>query len=381
VSGQDGSAFSRAAGAAGALALEAEPGRGRLSMNGDAAAFGLSACAASGRLERLHAAAAPGDRACLDALSRPGGCDIRLRVIGEDAAVRYARLIGSGDGEVWRGLLIPAGADPEGGLARIDLETELGKALGQGDVIAHHQPVVSLSDRRLAGFEALARWIRPGGGVLSAEEFLPLAEERAMTARIGEAVRACAARDAAAWRAARPDAKTLFVAANATAGELCSPGFADTLVEAVRNAGLARGVFKLEVSETEVMRDPEAAETAMKRLKAAGVSLVLDDFGTGYSSLARLDRFPFDTIKIDQYFIRAATADASARAIIASVVRIARSYAMTVVAEGVETEDAARLCAEMGCDYGQGFRFARALAPQDAADAVTAGLEGRFSAP
>jgi EAL domain-containing protein (putative c-di-GMP-specific phosphodiesterase class I) len=308
--------------------------------------------------------------------------DSRLRIVGEDGRVRYARLIGGPDGSGrWRGLLLPAGASPLGGVAALDLETALRQALEEGSVVAHHQPVIAFATGRLAGFEALARWERPDGGALGPDSFMGVAVDRGLIAPIGEAVRACAAQDASAWRAARPDARDLFVAANATASELCSPDFAAGLIATVQAAGLPGHAFKLEISETEVMRDPEAAEVAMKALRAAGFSLALDDFGTGYSSLSRLDRFPFDTVKIDQYFIRLAETDPSARTIIAGVVRIARSYAMTIVAEGVETEAAATLCAELGCDYGQGFRFAQALSPEHAAEVVISGMDGRFLAP
>jgi len=196
---------------------------------------------------------------------------------------------------------------------------------------------------------------------------------------VGEQIRQCAALDLAVWRTAWPDAGTLFMAANATASEICSPGFADRLIAQINSAGVPPHRYKLEVSETEVMRDPEAAEVSLKQVHAAGIKLVLDDFGTGYSSLARLDRFPFDVVKIDQYFIRSALTDPSARAIISSVVRIAESYGMTVVAEGVETVEAEHLCRELGCNYGQGFYYARALTGQDAGHAVGHGLEGRFT--
>jgi EAL domain-containing protein (putative c-di-GMP-specific phosphodiesterase class I) len=151
------------------------------------------------------------------------------------------------------------------------------------------------------------------------------------------------------------------------------------LLEAVQGAGLPRGGFKLEVNETDVMLDPDAAEKTLNAVRDQGVPIVLDDFGTGYSSLARLDRFAFDVVKLDQYFIRAALTDGSARSIISSVVRIAESYGMLVVAEGVETEAARTLCLELGCDYGQGFHYAPALSPQDAARAVTHGLKARFA--
>ena len=376
--------YTAAARAAGAVALSLRPGEDRLVVSGDASRLGLGE--QTGSLQALRERVAPGDRRVLDALARLEPCDARVRLIGVDGRVRYARLIGEGVDGVWRGLLLPAGGAAAGGRARLDLEAALTEALEAGDVLAHHQPIVSLATGRLAGFEALARWARPDGELLAPEEFLPLAAERGLTARVGQAVRRCACADGAAWRAAadaagRSGPADLFLAANATAGEICAPGFADTILAMLEETGFPARRFKLEVSETEVMADPDAAEAAMKAIRAAGVSLALDDFGTGYSSLSRLDRFPFDSVKIDQYFVRAALADPAARAIVKSVVSIARSYAMVIVAEGVETEDAATMCADLGCDFGQGWRFSRPLRPADAAVAVMDGVEGRFAPP
>lgn len=373
--------FSSAALAAGALALEWDAASRTLTLSGDAGALGLSAAAKAARLEALGERLAPADRGALEALAVGRALDIRLRLVGEDRRLRLIRLIGRSEAGVWRGLLLPAGATPEDGLERLDLEADLRAALEAGAITAHHQPIVSLEDRRLAGFEALARWVRPDASIMRADDFMPLAHELDLAGQVGQAVRSAAAADAAAWRALAPEADALFVAANATAGEICDPGFADALIATVEAAALPARAFKLEITETEIMRDPDAAERAMQALKSAGFSLALDDFGTGYSSLARLDRFPFDTVKIDGYFIRAASADASARAIISSVVRIAHSYAMGVVAEGVETEADAVLCAELGCDLAQGFRFARALSGVAAGEAVVRGLAGRFTAP
>lgn len=369
-------AFQAAARAAGALALELAGDV--VSLRGDAQSLGLSAVQEHGRVDSLLNAMAPGDRAALERSRFEGPLDRRVRLLGADGRVRYARLIGTPADGVWRGLILPAGASPDGGLEALDLESALRQALEDGDVLAHHQPVVSLESGKLAGFEALARWVRPDGRVDLPEHFLPLADEQGLIRAVGDAVRASAISDAAAWRAAEPKPPAIFLAANATASELCAPDFTDALLAQVSEAGLPAGMFKLEISETEVMRDPDQAEIAMKALKAGGVSLVLDDFGTGYSSLSRLDRFPFDTVKIDQYFTRAAQTDEAARAIISGVVRIARSYSMMIVAEGVETPSSAALCAELGCDFGQGFRYAQALPQEDAAEAVRSGIKGRF---
>lgn len=364
--------------AAGALAVEIGFLDHALTLGGDALLLGLGALSASADLRQLRERLAPVDQPRLDQLRRAGPSDVRLRLLGDDHEVRYVRLIGQGDGLTWRGLMLPAGGSA-GGRADMDLESALAESLKSGDVCAYYQPVVDLKTGVLAGFEALARWERPGVGLLGPDEFMPLAQSHGYIEAVGETVRAMAAQDLSTWLAAGSSALDLFVTANATASEVCAPDFAERLLEAVQTAGLPRGGFKLEVNETDVMLDPEAAERTLNAVRDQGVPIVLDDFGTGYSSLARLDRFAFDVVKLDQYFIRAALTDGSARSIISSVVRIAESYGMLVVAEGIETQAAQTLCVELGCDYGQGYQFAPALSPQDAANAVMHGMKARFA--
>ena len=364
--------------AAGALAVEIGFLDDTLTLGGEVTALGLGALSASSDFRHLRERLAPADQPRLDLLRRVGPCDVRLRILGDDHEVRYVRLIGQGDGLNWRGLMLPAGGTA-GVRADMDLETALADSLQSGDICAYYQPVVNLSTGALAGFEALARWDRPGVGLLGPDEFMPLAQSQGYIEAVGQTVRSMAAQDLSAWLSAQSTPLNLFVTANATATEVCAPDFADRLLEAVQGAGLPRGGFKLEVNETDVMLDPDAAEKTLNAVRDQGVPIVLDDFGTGYSSLARLDRFAFDVVKLDQYFIRAALTDGSARSIISSVVRIAESYGMLVVAEGVETEAARTLCLELGCDYGQGFHYAPALSPQDAARAVTQGLKARFA--
>lgn len=370
--------YAKAIQAAGAVALDIDWDAQRIALSGQAKGLGLAEVERSQSLPGFMAQLAPADQGRFAKLTDTDTADLRLRLVGDDHEVRFVRLIGAGQSSRWHGLLLPAGGAFTGGRAAVDLETALTRALANGEVRAHYQPVVDLKTGRLAGFEGLARWVREDEGVLGPEDFLPMAQTHGYMLAVGEQVRQCAALDLAAWRKAWPDADQVFMAANATASEISSPDFADRLVEQIQKAGLPPHIYKLEVSETEVMRDPEAAEASLKQVQKAGLSLVLDDFGTGYSSLARLDRFPFDVVKIDQYFIRSALTDPAARSIISSVVRIAETYGMSVVAEGVETAEAEQLCREMGCNYGQGFYYARALTAQSAAHAVGHGLDNRF---
>lgn len=324
---------------------------------------------------------APVDRERLERALGGDRIDTRLRLVAADGHVRYARLIGErGPDGIMRGLMTPAGATDIGARGRVDAERELNDGVCAGEIVAHYQPIVALETGRLAGFEALARWDRPGIGIVGPDDFLGLADELDLLGRIGRQVRSDAARDLAVWRAANPQAP-LFVAANATVSELLSDGFAEALIADVSASGLRAGTYKLEIAETELMRQPEEAEAVIRDLKAAGIAIALDDFGTGYSSLSRLDRFNFDTVKIDRYFVRALAAAETASKVIESVLQLSRHFGMTVVAEGVEDSETAARLAEMGCDYAQGFRYAGAVDEAAAADLSRHGLDGRFGPP
>ncbi len=324
---------------------------------------------------------APSDRDRLEKALGSDAIDARLRLIGQSGDVRYARLLGRrGSDGVLRGLMTPAGSTGRGARGRVEAEGNLGQGVEAGEIVAHYQPIIALETGRLAGFEALARWERPGIGIVAPDDFLGLADELDLLGRIGTQVRGDAVREIANWRATAPDIP-LFMAANATVTELLDTGFAERLIASVEAAGLRAGAFKLEISETEIMRRPDDAEAAIQDLRSAGIGIALDDFGTGYSSLSRLDRFNFDTVKIDRYFVRALAAADSAAKVVESVLQLARHFGMTVVAEGVEDADTATRLAELGCDYAQGFRYSGALDPETAAHAASAGIAGRFEAP
>ncbi|MAL09804.1 MAG: hypothetical protein CMF74_09090 [Maricaulis sp.] len=347
-----------------------------VTLAGDVGRFGLTE--AEYDLTTFFERIAPSDREAVQSGFFDDAIDVRARLIGEDGGVRYVRLIGRrGANGAFCGLMLPAGAVNSGAMGRIEAENSLTHGVGRGEVVAHYQPIVALETGRIAGFEALARWVCPGRGIIGPDDFLDLAEELDLTGAIGDQVRGLATRDLAAWRTAAPDAP-LFVSANATVSELVSPGFAERLAGAVEAAGLRAGGFKLEINETEIMRDPDRAEGVIRELKSAGIGMALDDFGTGYSSLARLDRFNFDTVKIDRYFVRALAAGEHAAKVVESVLQLSRHFGMTVVAEGVESAEVAERLTEMGCDYAQGFRYSGAMEPDTAADAALNGLKGRF---
>ena len=183
---------------------------------------------------------------------------------------------------------------------------------------------------------------------------------------VGAMMRRQAARQLAAWRSRHRAADDLSVAINLSTGELERPDLLSDVIAIRAETGLPPGALKLEVTESDIMRHPERASEMLRRLRQAGAGLALDDFGTGFSSLTYLTRLPFDTLKIDRYFVRTmATNDGSAK-IVRSVVKLGQDLAMEVVAEGVETAGMARALLALGCDYGQGFGYAPALSAEDA---------------
>lgn len=252
------------------------------------------------------------------------------------------------------------------GLSRLALEGDLKGALGRGELVPYYQPIVRLSTGAISGFEALVRWRHPRRGLLLPEDFLPLCEEMGMMSGLGAMMMRAAARQLAAWRFRHAAAGELSVAVNLSTGEIDRPDL-EADVAAIRDeTGLPPGALKLEVTESDVMRDPERAAHVLASLRRAGAGLALDDFGTGFSSLSYLTRLPFDTLKIDRYFVRTMATNSGSQKIVSSVVKLGQDLDLEVVAEGVENAGMARALLALGCDYGQGFGYAPALSPSEA---------------
>ena len=255
----------------------------------------------------------------------------------------------------------------EDGPSRLALEAELKGAIARGELGPFYQPIVQLGTGALAGFEALVRWRHPRRGLLTPEHFLPLCEELGMMDELGAMMRRAAAGQLAAWRRQRAAAGDLSVSVNLAVSELERPGLLADATELRRATGLPPGALKLEVTEGEVMRDPEHAAVVLQGLREAGLRLALDDFGVGFSSLAYLTRLPIDTLKIDAYFVRTMASDPGSAKIVGSIINLGRDLGLEVVAEGVENADTARRLHELGCHFAQGFGFSMPLAPEDAA--------------
>ncbi|HYE45302.1 MAG TPA: bifunctional diguanylate cyclase/phosphodiesterase [Caulobacter sp.] len=252
------------------------------------------------------------------------------------------------------------------GLSRLALEADLRGAVGRGEIGPFFQPVVRLSTGELSGFEALCRWRHPRRGLLPPDEFLPLAEEMGLMEEIGERMLRASARQLSEWQAKHPPAWELTVSVNLSTGEIHRPGLIEDVAGLIAKHRIRPGALKLEITESDIMRDPEGAAVVLKALRAGGAGLALDDFGTGFSSLSYLTRLPFDTLKIDRYFVRTMGANPGSAKIVQSVVKLGQDLNLEVVAEGVENALMAGRLLELGCDYGQGFGYAPPLSPQEA---------------
>ena len=246
---------------------------------------------------------------------------------------------------------------------RLTLESELRRALDREEIAILFQPIVRLEDRTVAGFEALARWDHPKMGRLSPSEFIMIAEEIGLINDLGLFALERTARQLGIWQRAVRSRVPLFASVNLSSRQLLKNDLIDDLRSVLARAGLLRGSLKLEVTESVVMENPEQAALILARIKQLGAGLALDDFGTGHSSLAYLQRFPFDTIKIDQSFVRT-NSKGTRPVILRSIVALGHDLGMDVVAEGAETEaDAAELY-QLGCDFAQGFAFGQPMSPR-----------------
>ncbi|WP_369058438.1 bifunctional diguanylate cyclase/phosphodiesterase [Caulobacter sp. 73W] len=252
------------------------------------------------------------------------------------------------------------------GLSQLALEADLRGALGRGEIIPFFQPVVRLSDGALAGFEALARWRHPRRGFLPPDDFLPLVEEMGLMSELGAHMMRAAAAQLAAWRRTHKQVEGMTVSVNLSTGEIDRASLIAEVASIIKENDLPPQALKLEITESEVMRDPKRAASVLKALRDTGVGLALDDFGTGFSSLSYLSQLPADTLKIDRYFVRTMAGNEGSAKIVRSIVQLGRDLNLEVVGEGVENAAMAARLLELGCNYGQGFGYAPALAPTEA---------------
>ncbi len=281
-----------------------------------------------------------------------------------ELAMYHAKRIGGDRIEVFKPAMRARKTD------RLTLESDLRRALEREEITILYQPIVRLEDRSVAGFEALARWDHPKMGRMSPSEFISIAEEIGLIVDLGLFVLERTARQLGIWQRAVRGRAPLFASVNVSSRQLLRHDLIHDLRTVLARSGLARGTLKLELTESLVMENPELAAQMLHRMKELGAGLALDDFGTGHSSLSYLQRFPFDTIKIDQSFVRT-TPKGKRPVILRSIISLAHDLGMEVVAEGAETDSDAVELYQLGCEYAQGYVFGEPMSAEQARTLIT----------
>jgi len=269
-----------------------------------------------------------------------------------DIAMHYAK-------EKGNGLAVFTKQLRERFLERIRLEMDLRYAVDRNELALHYQPIISLSDGRLVGFEALVRWYHSELGMIPPNKFIPIAEDSGLIKPITVWILEDACRQLSRWQALAGDYRSLMVSVNISGKHL---GNNDLIHDVERALDLTRihpSSLKLEITESAAMENPDHTVNMLKSLKELGVQLSIDDFGTGYSSLSHLHKLPFDTLKIDRSFVSGVGANGEGSEILQTIISLAKNLRMRVVAEGIETEAQLRVLQNLGCDFGQGFLMAK----------------------
>ena len=257
-------------------------------------------------------------------------------------------------------------------MARLQLETDLHRALERGELRNFYQPIVALASGEIAGFEALLRWQHPTRGLLGPIEFIPVAEETGLIRELGWWNLREACRQISEWRAGSIAHRHLTMSVNLSAKQFLQPNLVEDIKKLLLELALPPEALKLEITESTVMADPSGAVEMLQQIKSLGIRLAIDDFGTGYSSLSYLHRFPLDTLKIDRSFISGMGDEGEGMEIARTILPMANNLRLDVVAEGVETVQQVAMLKKLECKYGQGFYFSRPLS----AEGTTALLAG-----
>ena len=260
------------------------------------------------------------------------------------------------------------------------LEADLRKAIQREQIRIAFQPIMSLSDRSLAGFEALMRWHHPERGLVPPDEFIPVAEESGLIVTLGRYALSMAAFQLSQWQSYFPLKRPLFVTVNVSSRQLLGEEFARDISEVLKAVELAPGSLKLEVTESFIFEDQAHVAKLLDTIKSKGVSIALDDYGQGHSNLNRLKALPVSTVKIDKEFVSGAGDQARSDTILRSTISMAHEMKLDVVAEGVEKEAQAQMLRMYGCDFAQGHLFGTAMTPHEAPALHRAPLEGHPAA-
>jgi diguanylate cyclase (GGDEF)-like protein/PAS domain S-box-containing protein len=327
----------------------------------------------------------------IHSLSQPYGIEGQRVVIGASVGIAIAPEDGTKTNKLVRNADLALYAAKDGGRgryhffasdlhaeaeARAQMEEDLRDAIAKGELQLHYQPIVSTTEERITGFEALMRWKHPAKGWIPPERFIKIAEDTGLIVELGEWALHRACLDLANMPG------RVRVAVNVSPLQFCNPKLPSIVADSIAKAKIFPDQLELEITESVFLSDDEGSDRMFKALKAIGVRFALDDFGTGYSSLGYLKTAPFDKIKIDQSFVRGATQAGSRNgAIIASITNLADALGMETTAEGVETLDELELVRMHGCSHVQGFIYERPLDAAEAAQRLSSGLSAVAQGP
>jgi EAL domain-containing protein (putative c-di-GMP-specific phosphodiesterase class I) len=297
-------------------------------------------------------------------------CSLGISVLGADGDATADEMIRDADAAMYiakrdgkGGYRMFKPAMHEGVLARLELRTDLQRAITTGQLELYYQPVVRLADGSVSGVEALLRWNHPERGMVPPDQFIPLAEETGLIVPIGRWVLREGCRHARRVLSAMPG-ETPSISINLSLKQIHRSDIVADVRDALADSGLDPARLTLEITETVLMADTEQAVQRLCELKELGVRLALDDFGTGYSSLSYLSKFPVDILKMDRSFLRAG-ASPEASDLATAVVALGATLDLEVVAEGIELREQWETLRDLGCDLGQGYFFAKPMNADD----------------
>ncbi len=268
----------------------------------------------------------------------------------------------------------------EKAMRAITIENAMRKGLREEEFHLVFQPIFDLDKTTLSGFEALLRWDSPELGSVFPDSFIPVAEESGLIIELGNWALQAACQTMAFWIRESPAAQNVFMSVNLSPRQFTQPNLAQMVQNALLRSGLKAGNLKLEITESTIMHDVLSANATLTMLNHLGVSTGIDDFGTGYSSLSYLQRYPVETLKIDRSFITELDTKPENLRLVNSIIALAHSLKMTVVAEGVETRDQAKILRELHCEFGQGFFFSKPVLPETALKFISLGAAPMVSA-
>ena len=252
-------------------------------------------------------------------------------------------------------------------LSPIDLDTDLRRALDRDEMELHYQPIISMRDRRISGFDALLRWSHRSRGAISPNEFIPLAEETGLIYDLGQWVLRKACEQIAGWNNDKSKEEQLEISINLSGRQFSDPNLVVGIVENIEKSGFNAEFLKIEITESALMENAQRSVSMLNQLKDLNIKVCVDDFGTGYSSLSYLHTFPIDTLKIDRSFVHDMSRNFRNMEIIRTIIMLAHNLKLDVIAEGVETAEQYAQLSALGCQFAQGFYFSRPVNSSDAA--------------